>query len=141
MDLRKEKIEWVEDPVRSFRRLRRKLGTGAVEEAEKKASDDGSGGDGDDDSADEDWGKSAGKEMVDVDGDDSESLELEEDEEEIGSAKRRQVGNLGSRKRKVIEPKMSGSGKKSKCGGIGEMLGLKVSPGKSVEPAINVGSK
>ncbi|XXG53994.1 hypothetical protein AAC387_Pa03g1985 [Persea americana] len=138
LDLRKEKIEWVEDQVRSFRRLRRKSVPEEVE-VEEKVSDDGSGGD--DDSTDEDWGKSAGKETGDVDSDgddDSEELELVEEDEEIGSAKRPRAGDLGSRKRKVIEQEKSGSGKKSRGGGIGEMLGLKVAPGKPVEPATNL---
>lgn len=137
LDLSKEKIEWVEDQVSSFRRLRRKSVPEAVEAEE--VLDDGS--DGDDDSTDEDWGKSVEKETGDVDGDDSEEFELVEEDEHIGSAKRPRAGDLGSRKRKAIEQEKSGSGKKSRGGGIGEMLGLKVAPGKPVEPATNLESK
>lgn len=138
LDLSKEKIEWVEDQVSNFRRLRRKSVPEAVE-VEEKVLDDGSGGD--DDSTDEDWGMSAEKEAVDVDGDDSEELELVEEDEQIGSAKRPRAGDLGSRKRKVIEQEIPGSGKKSRGGGTGEMLGLKVAPGKPVVPATNLESK
>ncbi|XP_043720613.1 DNA mismatch repair protein MSH6 [Telopea speciosissima] len=112
LDLQREKIEWVEELPRSFRRLRRNSALENVVLDLEENTEEGSIGD---DSTDEDWGKNVGKEMVE---DDSEEMDFAEDEEEeVKSTRVSHSKNLGSRKRKMIEPEKLGSYKKIKGGG------------------------
>ncbi|XAR61404.1 hypothetical protein NMG60_11035096 [Bertholletia excelsa] len=112
LDLANEKIEWIEEETKRFRRLRR---VSVIEDEEEEAVanvEEGSGGD--DDSADEDWGKNTDPEAAE---EVSESMELvdEDDEDaEVGSAKRSRGKNLASRKRKISGGGKLGSSKKSK---------------------------
>lgn len=112
LDLGKEKIEWIEEGAKKFKRLRR--GGSAVSEkvAEDVESDEG-GKDWEDDSSDEDWGKSAEKEAVE-EGAGDEDMEAEfvdeEDDDEESSGKSR------TKKRKAIKGSESGSVKKNKSG-------------------------
>ncbi|KAF8006661.1 hypothetical protein BT93_K0846 [Corymbia citriodora subsp. variegata] len=111
LDLAKEKVEWIEESAKKFKRLRR--GGSAVSEkvADDVESDEG-GKDWEDDSSDEDWGKSAEKEAVEDAEDEDMEAELvdEEDADEKSSGKSR------ARKRKVSKGSESGSVKKNKTG-------------------------
>ncbi|PQQ17772.1 DNA mismatch repair protein MSH6 [Prunus yedoensis var. nudiflora] len=91
LDLGKEKIEWVQETVKTLKRLRRgPLSTsnevvvdGHVvmedEDEEKEASNDVA----DDDSSDEDWGKSGDKDLVaEVAEEEEELMELEDEEDD-----------------------------------------------------------
>ncbi|PIA61132.1 hypothetical protein AQUCO_00300566v1, partial [Aquilegia coerulea] len=105
LDLNKEKIEWVEEEVKSFKRLKRNSGSvkSVLEEGDESNEgrksrrlnrnlvseklvfddeDDDEEGEREDDSADEDWGKNSTKETVNDE--DSEEIDLvDEDSEEI----------------------------------------------------------
>lgn len=146
LDLEKEKVEWMEDEVRSFRRLRRRSSSVCeIREVEKEVLDDGrsSGVDDiDDDSMDEDWVKEkTGKEEMtvgdDEDSDDVELVEGEAEEEEVGSARRGRMGSSGSRKRKKMVEEKKDSGKKSRVVGTEERFGLQVNSGKPAELLTN----
>lgn len=106
--LEKEKIEWVEESVTKFKRLRRKL------VIEKAIEDDESGGD---DSADEDWGKNGRIEAVEED------LDLEDDDDGVDNCKRSRRSSSKLRKRKVSGDGNLGSGKKSKGSGVDGKMG------------------
>ncbi|KAJ4956317.1 hypothetical protein NE237_013100 [Protea cynaroides] len=112
LDLLNEKIEWVEELPRCFRRLRRNSVPDNVVLDVEDNTEAGSIGD---DSTDEDWGKNVGKEMVE---DDSEEIDFDEDDdEEVKSSRVSNSVNSGSKKRKMLEPKKLGSDKKIKGGG------------------------
>lgn len=113
--LEEEKIEWVEESVTKFKRLRRKL------VIEKAIEDDESGGD---DSADEDWGKNERIEAVE---EVEEDLDLEDDDDGVDNCKRSKRSNSKSRKRKVSGDGKLGSGKKSKGSGVDGKMGSKAS--------------
>ncbi|XP_042476035.1 DNA mismatch repair protein MSH6 [Macadamia integrifolia] len=112
LDLLKEKIEWVEEVPKSFRRLRRNSVPENVVLDVEENTEEGSIGD---DSTDEDWGKNVGKEMVEDD--DSEEMDFDDDdEEEVKSMRVSNSRNNGSRKRKTLEQEKQGSDKKIKGG-------------------------
>ncbi|KAK9282095.1 hypothetical protein L1049_005007 [Liquidambar formosana] len=135
LDLAKEKIEWVEEKAKSFRRLRRASVVVDEEEEEENAEEESGG----DDSTDEDWGKNVGNEGEVVD-DGLEDMDLEEEDEEDGteSVKRTLGRSSVSRKRKTSGDGKLGSGKKSKSGGDAGKRAIKVS---SVEASNNAESK
>ncbi|KAF6156960.1 hypothetical protein GIB67_039721 [Kingdonia uniflora] len=141
LDLEKEKIEWVEERVRSFRRLRRNITPEKLvlddEEDEGESTKVKSEG-GDDDSEDEDWGKNVEKEIA-VD-DDLKEMDLED--EGIESLKRVKGEHLESRKRKKSDGEKLGSEKKIKSNGLWEKIASKMSPKENlarvVEPVTNV---
>lgn len=104
LDLEKEKIEWVQETVKTLKRLRRgPLSTPQAAADEEESKDDGGA---DDDSSDEDWGKSVEKDLVE---EEDEVMELEDDE---GVPKSN--GSRGSSKRKLSGGGNSGSAKKTK---------------------------
>lgn len=138
LDLDDEKIEWVEDEVRSFRRLKRSSvsgdGSATTNEGKKKSRrlsgsvvlerklvfDDDDNESEEDDSADEDWGKNAAKETVDDD-DDSEEVDLVDGEEEdedgdadVHASKKAQGKKPESKKRKSFGGLEMFSSKKNK---------------------------
>lgn len=118
LDLEKEKIEWVQETVKTLKRLRRgPLSTpqAAAAAEEEESKDDGGA---DDDSSDEDWGKSVEKDLVE---EEDEVMELEDDE---GVPKCN--GSRGSSKRKLSGGGNSGSAKKTKSAGDVGTHGLKV---------------
>ncbi|OVA16806.1 DNA mismatch repair protein MutS [Macleaya cordata] len=161
LDLEREKIEWVEEELRSFRRLKRKSASEKVvldveeDKEEGKSSrrlrrsskvvveeedEDVGEGSGGDDSEDEDWGKNVEEIVYD---DDVEEMDLEEEEEDEGLVRKNRRGNNSeSRKRKKSDLATLGSGKKSKNGGNVEKVGLKISQngngGGLVGLAINI---
>lgn len=94
LKLSDEKIEWINEPVKKFRRLRR-VSVVDDEEETKTLEDMESGGD---DSEDEDWGKSVEEEVVE-DEDSLEDMDLEE--EDGGSGKSGVSKKVESRKRKL----------------------------------------
>lgn len=128
LDLAKEKVEWVEEVTRRFRRLRR---VSLIEDDEEEEAVANAGEaesvSGDDDSSDEDWGKNGETEAVEdvLDGMDLE----EEDDDDGGRAKRTPAKNSELRKRKLSGGQV-GSTKKSK--GASDDNG-----GKMVEPKDN----
>ncbi|KAL2556591.1 DNA mismatch repair protein MSH6 [Forsythia ovata] len=94
LNLSEEKIEWIDEPVKKFRRLRR---VSVVDDEEEiKTLEDMA--DVEDDSEDEDWGKSAEKEEVE-DEDCLEDMDLEE--EDGGRGKGGVSKKVESRKRKL----------------------------------------
>lgn len=100
----KEKIEWVDEKVKSLRRLRK-----AVVEEDDDEKRDESSVDRDvhgDDSSDEDWGKNVGKEVTQ---DELEDMALDDDAEFENS-----TPDTGSKKRKAGAKEISGSSKKNK---------------------------
>lgn len=112
LDLTKEKIQWVEEKSKTFRRLRR---VSVVIDDDKDEGEDGSGGD---DSTDEDWAKNAAKEEEAID-ECSEDMDLEDElDEEDGADSPKPNGgkSSASRKRKINGEAKSGSGKKTKNG-------------------------
>ncbi|KAF5741530.1 DNA mismatch repair protein MSH6 [Tripterygium wilfordii] len=127
LDLRKEKIQWIEDSAKRLKRLRRGSSLACekkllLEEEEEQVVGDLE--DKSDDSSDEDWGKkNAEKELSKNDDDDTDLID-EEDEIEVKK----------SRKRKVSGDEKLVYGKKSKSNGIASKGGLKVS---GVEPVNN----
>lgn len=128
LDLEKEKIEWVQETVKTLKRLRRgPLSTpqAAAEEEEEEEEESK-----DDDSSDEDWGKSVGKDLVE---EEDEVMELEDDE---GVPKSN--GSRGSSKRKLSGGGNSGSAKKTKSAGDVGTHGLKAN---LIEPTSNAESK
>ncbi|KAF8387740.1 hypothetical protein HHK36_026394 [Tetracentron sinense] len=138
LDLGKEKIEWVEEAIRSFRRLRQKSVSAKVISCEEKSMEERSGGD---DSTDEDWGKNVGKESVE---DDSEEMDLDDEEEvdEVKSSRQLKGRKSEGRKRKKFEPEKLGSDKKIKSGGNGNLenafkIASDNNGSRSVEPANN----
>ncbi|KAH7862176.1 hypothetical protein Vadar_001089 [Vaccinium darrowii] len=132
LDLAKEKVEWVEEVTRRFRRLRR---VSVIEDDEEEEAVANAGEaesvSGDDDSSDEDWGKNGETEAVEdvLDGMDLE----EEDDDDGGRAKRTLAKNSELRKRKLSGGQV-GSTKKSK--GASDDNG-----GKMVEPKDNASGK
>ncbi|XP_052202535.1 DNA mismatch repair protein MSH6 [Diospyros lotus] len=124
LDLEKEKIEWVEEVTRRFRRLRR---VSVVEGKEESAHDaDEAEGGGDDDSADENWNEA---EPGEADEDVSEDMDLEDDEEsDEGRIKLARGKNSNSGKRKSSAEAKPGSNKKSKGVGDAKKGTCKVSP-------------
>ncbi|KAM1058270.1 hypothetical protein EV2_032353 [Malus domestica] len=140
LDLEMEKIEWVPETVKIFKRLRRgplptptNVDVDMVMEDEDKEDSNGVA---DDDSSDEDWGKSGDKELVAEVGDDEEELrELEDEEDDVvpTNTNKRKRGDSGGR-RKLSGGGSLGSAKKTKCGGNVGMNGLK---GVSPEPTPN----
>ncbi|KAF5181247.1 Dna mismatch repair protein muts [Thalictrum thalictroides] len=159
LDLNKEKIEWVEEEVKSFRRLKRNSGSeksvpqggdGSKEGRKSRRlnrnlvseklvfddeDDDDDEGEREDDSADEDWGKNSLKETANDE--DSEEIDLvDEDEEEdkdVGTSKRTQgKKSTESKKRKKDNRVELGSGKKNKSSGNQEFVHQNVG-----EPLIN----
>ncbi|KAJ4838664.1 DNA mismatch repair protein msh6 [Turnera subulata] len=129
LDLGKEKVEWIEESVKKFKRLRRgSLGFKKMTVIEDEEMEDVSGGgdvDGDD-SSDEDWEKNVEKEVSEEEAD----VDLEEEEEE--SSKK---GKRGA-KSELMKRKASGGGKlgpakKGKSEGDVGNGGFKVS---AVEP-------
>uniref|UniRef100_A0A2N9H285 DNA mismatch repair protein n=1 Tax=Fagus sylvatica TaxID=28930 RepID=A0A2N9H285_FAGSY len=142
LDLGKEKVEWIEESGKKFKRLRRassglneaveivkeedvkgvktsqrRRGVKAVvedEEEEEVENVEENGGGGDDDSSDEDWGKNVEEEVVE---DGEEVMDLEEEEEDgVRESKGKRGEKGGSRKRKASEGEKLGSAKKSKGG-------------------------
>lgn len=111
--LSKEKIEWVEGKVKSFRRLRKAVveeedkGLGKVEDDEKRdvSSVDKDG----DDSSDEDWGKNVEKEVSEDELDD-----MVLDDEEYVVEFESTTPDIGFKKRKGVVQETSGSSKKKK---------------------------
>lgn len=131
LDLRKEKIQWIEESAKRLKRLRR--GSSLTSEKKLLLEEEDELVEGDledksDESSDEDWGKkNAEKELSKNDEDD---VDLTDEEEEIEGKQ--------SRKRKVSGDDKLGYGKKSKSDGIAIKGGPKVS---AVEPLKNAESK
>ena len=140
LDLGKEKVEWIEESGKKFKRLRRassklneaveivkeedvkgaktsqrRRGVKAVVEEEEEVENvEENGGGGDDDSSDEDWGKNV--EEVVEDGEEVMDLEEEDEEDGVKESKGKRGEKGGSRKRKASEGEKLGSAKKSKGG-------------------------
>lgn len=114
LDLGKEKIEWIEESAKRFKRLRRGGSSVSEKVVEDVESDEG-GKDWEDDSSDEDWGKSVEKQAVEDDED--EDMEAEFVDEEDANEKSR--GKSHTRKRKVGEGSVSASFKKNKSSSRG----------------------
>ncbi|KAL6978281.1 hypothetical protein U1Q18_019950 [Sarracenia purpurea var. burkii] len=129
LDLAKEKIEWVEELTRRFRRLRR---LSVVDDDEEfVAIPEEADSSADDDSADEDWGENVETEATE---DVAEDMDFEdEDNEEDGVLGK----NSESRKRKTSGGGNSGYSKKSKSAGDARNSTFKVpfdgTGGKMVE--------
>ncbi|KAK2970286.1 hypothetical protein RJ640_021748, partial [Escallonia rubra] len=123
LDLDKEEIEWVEEPVKRFRRLQRIC---MVEDKEEETVEDMEKVETGDDSTDEEWGKNAAEEAGD---DESEDMELdgEEKDEDVRSVKAVQINKSGSRKRRMSGGENSGPTKKSKSGGDVKKSAIQVS--------------
>lgn len=144
LDLGKEKIEWVEESAKKFKRLRRgslAFKNTVIEDEEMENIEDVEeanvgGGDDGDDSSDEDWGKNAEKEISEEEDVDLGDEEEEADEED--DKKRKPGEKSDSRKRKASGGGKLGSGKKGKSGGDVSNGGFKVSV---VEPLKNKKSK
>ncbi|KAK9930746.1 hypothetical protein M0R45_027773 [Rubus argutus] len=122
LDLEKEKIEWVQETVKTLKRLRRgPLSTpqAAAAAEEEESKDDGGA---DDDSSDEDWGKSVEKDLVE---EEDEVMELEDDEGvpksngSRGSSKRKLSGTHGL---KVNLIELTGNAESMKANGINNVL-------------------
>lgn len=148
LNLEKEKLEWVEECAKKFKRLRRGSSSfdKAVTEKEVETPKDeevSDTDDGCDDSSDEDWGKRAEKEMIDDLEDDEEDMDLEDDEVEVGApkSKGKRAGRGESTKRKMNGGGgggRPGSSKKPKGGEDVSKGGFKVSV---MEPKNNAESK
>lgn len=94
LDLSKEEVEWIDEPVKKFRRLRR-ISMIEDENEEENVEVLDSGGD---DSADENWGKNVEKEVIE---DVSEDMDLDEEVDyRVESARKTLVKKLDSKKRK-----------------------------------------
>ncbi|PRQ21660.1 putative DNA mismatch repair protein MutS [Rosa chinensis] len=123
LDLATEKIEWIQETVQTFKRLRRgPLPTPEAEEEEEVKEDSD-----DDDSGDEDWGKSVEKELVE---EEDEVMELEEEQDDDDDDEGLQPKPKGRRggsggKRKLSGGGNLGSAKKTKTGGHVATNGLK----------------
>ncbi|EXB28598.1 DNA mismatch repair protein Msh6-1 [Morus notabilis] len=138
VELAKEKIEWIEETVRKFKRLRRGGSSFSVEkmviddEVENLEDEEEDNGD---DSSDEDWGKSEEKEGIE-DTEEKEVVELDDENEdnETVPLKGKRSGKGETRKRKVGGEGKLGSAKKAKGGEDVSKAGFKVS---LVEPANN----
>lgn len=135
LDIDKEKIEWVEEPVKRFRRLRR---ASVVEDEDEVVENV------EDDSADEDWGKNAEKEEVDGESEDMDLVDEEDDDDAVETVKRTPAKKSESRKRKTSVFDKLGSNKKSKIGGYASKsagkVSLDVSGRKLMEPTVNNGN-
>ncbi|KAL9668414.1 hypothetical protein QQ045_002795 [Rhodiola kirilowii] len=115
----KEKIEWVQEKSKSFRRLRKGSSVevkdvGEVEDDEKKDESD------EDDSSDEDWGNNAVKEV-------SDDMVLDDADFESNTPP------TSSKKRKVGVMEMGGSAKRSKS--IGEATTANPKPCDNSKPS------
>ncbi|XP_008451484.1 DNA mismatch repair protein MSH6 isoform X2 [Cucumis melo] len=105
-----EKIEWVEESAKKFKRLRRGSSSPVTAAVVEDMDDinDLSDGDGSDDSRDEDWEKNVENEVSE-----EEDVDLvEEDEDEdgseedaVGKSRRKQGGQVESKKRKMSNGK------------------------------------
>lgn len=153
LELGKEKIEWVEQSVTKFKRLRRGSSSSLsfrkmvieddddeVENLEDEDEVNDIDGGGDDDSSDEDWGKSGEKE-VDENSEEEEGMEIDDEDEENGvvRSKRKPGADSGElRKRKIGGGKELGPAKKTKGGKDVSKGGFKVS---IMEPSDNADSK
>ncbi|XP_008235198.1 PREDICTED: DNA mismatch repair protein MSH6 [Prunus mume] len=122
LDLGKEKIEWVQETVKTLKRLRRgPLSTsnevvvdGHVVMEDEDEDKEGSNDVADDDSSDEDWGKSGDKDLVAEE--EEELMELEDEEDDEVPTTSTNKGKRGLRsKRKVKGGGNLGSAKKTKC--------------------------
>ncbi|PQQ15074.1 DNA mismatch repair protein MSH6 [Prunus yedoensis var. nudiflora] len=126
LDLGKEKIEWVQETVKTLKRLRRgPLSTSnevvvdghvVMEDEDKEGSNDVA----DDDSSDEDWGKSGDKDLVaegaEVAEEEEELMDLEDEEDDEVPTTSTNKGKRGLRsKRKLKGGGNLGSAKKTKC--------------------------
>ncbi|KAL5560992.1 hypothetical protein UlMin_030739 [Ulmus minor] len=151
LDLGSEKVEWIEDSVKRFRRLRRGSSSfpklviedEKTENLEEEENDSGA-----DDSSDEDWGKNGEKEVTEDCKDEDmeledEDMELdneeeEEDEDDRGARSKGKRGGKGdSRKRKTCEGEKSVASKKTKGSESVSKNGLKAS---LMEPTIKAES-
>ncbi|XP_028797259.1 DNA mismatch repair protein MSH6 [Neltuma alba] len=119
LELAKEKIEWVQETVKKFKRLRRGLYASKQTVIEDEGAGNGDigaeeGGDEDshdDDSSDDDWGKNeTAADAEDVD----EDMELEDEEDEAERPKGKRGKRLESTKRKPSVGEKPGPAKKSK---------------------------
>ncbi|KAK4273269.1 hypothetical protein QN277_021706 [Acacia crassicarpa] len=116
LELAKEKIEWVQETAKNFKRLRRGLYASkqtviedvAAENVDVRAEEGGGDDSHDDDSSDDDWGKN---EIADDAEDAEEDMELE-DEEDV--AERPKGRKFESAKRKPSVGEKPGPAKKSK---------------------------
>ncbi|BFG43493.1 hypothetical protein CerSpe_297670 [Prunus speciosa] len=125
LDLGKEKIEWVQETVKTLKRLRRgPLSTsnevvvdGHVVMEDEDEDKEGSNDVADDDSSDEDWGKSGDKDLVaEVAEEEEELMELEDEEDDEVPTTSTNKGKRGLRsKRKLKGGGNLGSAKKTKC--------------------------
>ncbi|CAL1379465.1 unnamed protein product [Linum trigynum] len=134
LDLGKEKVEWIEESAKKFKRLRKGLGIKqvVVEEDEDDLGDvnSGDGGSHGKTSRDEDWGKNMEKEESDCE----HHMDLE-DEDDDGDGKGVVKSRRSeSRKRKGSSEEKVASGKKSKNSGDANTGPLKLSV---VEPSKN----
>ncbi|KGN45011.1 DNA mismatch repair protein MSH6 [Cucumis sativus] len=105
-----EKIEWVEESAKKFKRLRRgsspPVSAAVLEDMDDL--NDLSDGDGSDDSRDEDWGKNVENEVSEEE--DVDLVEENEDEDGseedgVGKSRRKQGGQVESKKRKMSNGK------------------------------------
>ncbi|PON72400.1 DNA mismatch repair protein [Trema orientale] len=143
LELGKEKIEWVEQSVTRFKRLRRgssfSIRKMVIEDDEEEnlEDDDGGGGGGGDDSSDEDWGKSGEKEVAESSEEENVEMEDEDEEVEVVRSKGKPGGQGESRKRKIGGESESDSAKKNKGGKDVSKVGLKVSVMEPTDNAEN----
>ncbi|XP_065860345.1 DNA mismatch repair protein MSH6 [Euphorbia lathyris] len=128
LDLGKEKIEWVEESVKKFKRLRRgslAFKKTVIEDEEMKdvaCTEEDSGGD-DDDSSDNDWEKNVQKDISEEEEEDIDLVDEKDEDNPECEEKEKQCGKKKLRKRKACEAGKLGSGKKSKsCGDVNEGL-------------------
>lgn len=140
LNLETEKIEWVQECVKKFKRLRRgsslgfdKAGTeNEVENLKDEEESNGDGGGGGDGSSDEDWGKKGEKEMIDDCEEEGEEDDMElDDDDEIEVRAMKSKGKRGgkgdSTKRKMSGQGKVGSAKKPKGGEDVSKAAFKVS--------------
>lgn len=113
LDLGRERIEWIEESAKKFKRLRRGGSVVVPEKVVEDVESDEGGKDWEDDSSDEDWGKSAEKEAVE----DAEDEDMEAEFVDEEDTDEKSTGKSRTRKRKVGEGSKSGSVKKKKTGG------------------------
>ncbi|CAI0425114.1 unnamed protein product [Linum tenue] len=138
LDLGKEKVEWIEESAKKFKRLRKGLGIKqvVVEEDEDDLGDvnSGDGGSHGKTSRDEDWGKNMEKEESDCE----HHMDLEDEDDDGDGKVVVKSRRSESRKRKGSSEEKVASGKKSKNSGDANTGPLKLS---FVEPSKNRDSK
>lgn len=140
LDLAKEKIEWVQETGKKFKRLRRGFSASnqmVIEEVEGADNVDVGAEESHDDSSDEDWRKNENEVPEDAE-DADEDMELEDEEDVAERPKGKRGGKFEPTKRKLGGGEKLGPAKRSKSAVEFVKGSFKVS---SSEPTNNSESK